>query len=321
MRVVNVFDVELEEGPGRDGFWFRASALGPDLAAARIGAAVYEARAGLPVWPYHYHYGVEEWLYVVAGQPVLREPGGERALSPGDLVCFPVGHLGAHATAGPGRFVIFSTGQEVRPWLSVYPDSDKISGPGGILRRDGAVAYWHREGTGADDGPVRLQREPDPGPPRPVVNVLSAQPTGGYPDAPAGFLARVAPLGPPLGAERLGATLTELDPGEGSAPYHFHFGREEWLLVLAGRPSLRHPLGTDTLAAGDIVCFPEGPDGAHRVVNRSGEVVRVMFLSTMGLPTNIRYPDSGKWMLLNGSDAFVVLSEAGREAGYWDGES
>jgi hypothetical protein len=58
MRVVNVFDSEMEEGPGRDGFWFRAAKLGVRLGAVRIGAAVYEARAGVAIWPYHYHYPV-----------------------------------------------------------------------------------------------------------------------------------------------------------------------------------------------------------------------------------------------------------------------
>ena len=33
-----------------------------------------------PIWPYHYHHGVEEWLYVLAGAPVLREPAGERPM-------------------------------------------------------------------------------------------------------------------------------------------------------------------------------------------------------------------------------------------------
>ena len=47
MRVVNVFDAEMQEGPGRDGFWFRAAKLGPRLGAARIGAGLYEARDGV----------------------------------------------------------------------------------------------------------------------------------------------------------------------------------------------------------------------------------------------------------------------------------
>jgi hypothetical protein len=27
--------------------------------------------------------------------------------------------------------------------MSVYPDSDKVSGPEGILLRNSAVSYWH----------------------------------------------------------------------------------------------------------------------------------------------------------------------------------
>jgi hypothetical protein len=81
----------------------------------------------------------------VAGAPVLREPAGERTLTPGDLVCFPSGHLGAHTVKGPGRFVIFSTGHDSEPWMSVYPDSDKVSGPHGLLLRSSAVGYWHGE--------------------------------------------------------------------------------------------------------------------------------------------------------------------------------
>lgn len=157
MRVVNVFDDgEMDEGPGRDGFWFRAAKLGPRLRAARIGAGVYEARDGVPIWPYHYHYPDEEWLYVLDGAPVLRDAGGRRVLEAGDVVCFPPGHRGAHTLEGPGRFVLFSGEQSSGPFVSVYPDSDKVSvfpgietGPLNALRlpRAGSVDYWHGEGN------------------------------------------------------------------------------------------------------------------------------------------------------------------------------
>jgi uncharacterized cupin superfamily protein len=106
-----------------------------------------------------------------------------------------------------------------------------------------------------------------------------------------------------LGAERMGATVTELDPGEGSAPYHYECGREEWVLVLVGTPTLRHPGGEDLLTAGDVVCFHDGPTGAHRLINSQSEPVRVVFFSTKGLPSNVCYPDSGEWFLRNGPNA------------------
>ncbi len=62
-----------------------------------------------------------------------------------------------------------------------------------------------------------------------------------------------------IGAERLGATLYELGPGERIWPYHYESANEEWLLVVSGAPTLRSPDGERVLRAGDVVCFPTGP--------------------------------------------------------------
>ena len=159
VKKVNILSVELDEPLDEAGFRHVATSVGLRLGAQRIGASVYQAEAGLPIWPYHYHHGIEEWLYVIAGAPVLREPAGERILTPGDLVCFPSGHLGAHTLKGPGRLVIFATGHDVEPYMSVYPDSDKVSGPEGILLRNSAVSYWHGEGTGGPSESVEIVRE------------------------------------------------------------------------------------------------------------------------------------------------------------------
>lgn len=286
-------DERLDEA----GFRHAATSLGSRLGARRIGASVYQAEAGAPIWPYHYHHGVEEWLYVIEGAPVLREPAGERSLTPGDLVCFPSGRHGAHTVKGPGRFVIFATGQHVEPWLSVYPDSDKVSGPEGMLLRSSAVGYWHGEGTAGASEPVAAVRRREGSPPRPVVNVAAVD---------------AARLGPQLGAERLDATVVALEPGQGSEPYHYVFGREEWLLVLAGTLTLRHRHGHDQLEPGDLVCLQDGPAGAHRLLNRSLRVVRALRLSTTGLPANVHYPDSGEWQILNApGEAAVAVRETG----------
>jgi uncharacterized cupin superfamily protein len=313
VKKVNILSVELDEALDEAGFRHAATTVGPRLGAQRIGASVYQAEAGLPIWPYHYHHGIEEWLYVIAGAPLLREPAGERILGPGDLVCFPSGHLGAHTLKGPGRFVIFATGQQVEPWLSVYPDSDKISGPGGILLRSSAVGYWHGEGTGDPSPSAEIAREPKSSPPRPVMNALALDTETADADTPEVSRYRRATLGPLLGADRLDGTLIELEPGEGGQPYHYVHGREAWLVVLAGTPSLRHPHGEDQLAAGDLVCLPEGPAGAHRPLNRSDSVVRALVLSTTGLPANVCYPDTGRWLMRHGlGHDEVVVCGSGR---------
>jgi uncharacterized cupin superfamily protein len=302
VKKVNIQSVELDEPLDEAGFRHVAASLGPRLGARRIGAGVYQAEAGSPIWPYHYHHGVEEWLYVIAGAPVLREPAGERILTPGDLVCFPSGHLGAHTLKGPGRFVIFAAGHDVEPYMSVYPDSDKASGPEGILLRSSAVGYWHGEGTAGPSESVEIVREPKRSPPQPAVNALALREN------------REAKLGPLLGADRLDGAVVDVDPGEGSEPYHYVWGREEWLLVLAGTPTLRHPRGEDDLGAGDLVCLPEGPAGAHRLLNRGESVVRALFVSTTGLPANVYYPDTGVWLLQNGlgQDDVVVSAATAR---------
>ena len=252
---------------------------------------------------------LEEWLLVIEGAPVLREPAGERTLAPGDVVCFPTGRLGSHTVKGPGRFVIFATGHHVEPWMSVYPDSAKVSGPEGILLRSSAVGYWHGEGTAGSQPPGEVTRNDDSPPPRPVVNVSALPIDVRDRPAPVGSRFRASELGPLLEADRLGATVVELDPGEGSEPYHYVHGREDWLLILAGAPTLRHPYGEDRLDAGDLLCLPEGPAGARRLSNRGESVVRALFLSTTALPVNVCYPDSGHWLMQNGPgpDETVLL--------------
>jgi uncharacterized cupin superfamily protein len=137
---------------------------------------------------------------------------------------------------------------------------------------------------------------------------------------PPGYRAGAARLGPTIGATRMGATVYELSPGESICPYHFEYGNEEWAIVLAGRPTLRHPGGEDALERGDVVCFPEGPDGAHKLTNTGEETVHVMLLSDKQRPVVAVYPDSDKVGVFTPSDADNALFR--RESGveYYDRE-
>ena len=147
----------------------------------------------------------------------------------------------------------------------------------------------------------------------------------GDPDAPDGYGRRMAELGPLLGAERLGASVYELDPGDSVSPYHYENTEEEWLLVLTGTPTLRDPDGEHELAPGDLVCFGTGPDSAHKVTNRSDAAVRIVMLSTVpetrivdsGDPISITvYPDSDKVSVWPPGKRFRMTDGVG----YWDGE-
>lgn len=136
-----------------------------------------------------------------------------------------------------------------------------------------------------------------------------------------GFRHRATRVGKRLGAQKLGAGLYELPPGEKTWPYHFTYGSEEWLLVVSGRPTLRTPEGERELERGDVVVFGEGPDGAHQLINRSGEPARVLILSYQSALTVVHYPDSDKVGFWARSDGHRALLAGEPELEYWDGEA
>jgi uncharacterized cupin superfamily protein len=117
----------------------------------------------------------------------------------------------------------------------------------------------------------------------------------------------------------LGGSVWELPPGESTCPYHFETSNEEWLVVLAGHPTLRHPGGEDVLDPGDTVCFPVGPEGSHKLTNRTGETVRLLLLSTMISPDSAIYPDSDKVGVFF-ADGSSLLFRRSSAVDYYDGE-
>ena len=126
-----------------------------------------------------------------------------------------------------------------------------------------------------------------------------------------------------VGGEKIGASLYELEPGRTLFPYHFHYANEEWLLVVAGTPTLRSPEGEQALRPGDVVVFPVGPEGAHQVRNDSEEAVRVLLLSTLIFPEVPVYPDSDKIgtrpVEVGGDDRLNFVR--GDAVDYWHGEA
>jgi uncharacterized cupin superfamily protein len=159
----------------------------------------------------------------------------------------------------------------------------------------------------------------DTTPPR-RVNVASED-LQRFPNLPEGFRPEIARVGRLLGAASTGVSVYELPPGEAVGPYHYEDPDEEWLLVVEGRPTLRHPEGEELLVPWDLVFFPPGPDGAHMVRNDTDSTARVLMFSTMTAVAAVVYPDSDKISIwtTNGADDIVVRRTSG--VGYWDGES
>ena len=140
-----------------------------------------------------------------------------------------------------------------------------------------------------------------------------------YDPEPHGYRHGREKLAPLLGATRMAGSLYELPPGESNCPYHYE-SNEEWLLVLSGAVTVRHPGGEDVLEAGDIVCFPAGPDGAHKLTNRSDGTVRMLMLSTKDFPAVAVYPDSDKIGVWTEDRRDNILVRRTSGVGYYDGE-
>jgi uncharacterized cupin superfamily protein len=152
-----------------------------------------------------------------------------------------------------------------------------------------------------------------------VFNLFDgATETAADPTDPPGYACSSVRVGPKLGASRIGMSIYELPPGQAICPYHFEWTDEEWLIVLAGRPTLRSRDGEQKLEPGDAACFPAGPDGAHFVRNEGDELVRVAMVSTKSEVGVAEYPDSDKvGVWANGTH--YMLRRSGH-LGYWDGE-
>jgi len=140
------------------------------------------------------------------------------------------------------------------------------------------------------------------------------------PEDAEGFRTGMFRFGASLGAERTGTSVYELPPGEAVCPYHYEYGEEEWLLVLAGRPSVRDPEGTEQLEPFDVVFFPMGPSGAHQIRNDTDETARILMWGMIVIPTATAYPDSDKVAVWTGDKAEDLIVRRSSGVEYYDGE-
>jgi uncharacterized cupin superfamily protein len=116
-------------------------------------------------------------------------------------------------------------------------------------------------------------------------------------DAP--LRGRTARVGALSGAERLGATLYEIDPGQNGSPFHLHHANEEMIIVLSGQPTLRTLGGSRTLEPGEVVACPVGRAGAHQLQNKTDAPVRALVISTMIYPETAEMLDSDKILVIS----------------------
>ena len=138
---------------------------------------------------------------------------------------------------------------------------------------------------------------------------------------PEGYRSGMDRFGPKIGATQIGGSVYELPPGQSICPYHYEYPEEEWLFVLSGRVEVRTPEGEEELGPMEVVCFPFGPAGAHKVTNRSDETARVVMLSTKAQVSVAVYPDSGKMLANTGNPEDRLMARRESAVDYYDGEA
>jgi uncharacterized cupin superfamily protein len=131
--------------------------------------------------------------------------------------------------------------------------------------------------------------------------------------------AKLAFVGPLIGAQKLGYNVTVVPPGKRAFPFHNHRVNEELFFILEGEGEVRIGSETFKIKKGDLVAHPPGgAETAHQIINTSREELKYLAVSTKLSPEIADYPDSKKFGILAENFRFV-----GREKdslGYFDGE-
>ena len=121
------------------------------------------------------------------------------------------------------------------------------------------------------------------------------------------------------GANNSLVSVYEIPPHKSAYPYHFHHNNEETFYILSGEGVLRTPDGERKVTAGELLFFPTGPAGAHKLTNCSDteNLVYIDFDVVHDVDITI-YPDSekiGVWGM--GINKLYPEAEA---VDYYDGE-
>ena len=90
-------------------------------------------------------------------------------------------------------------------------------------------------------------------------------------------------------------SVYEIPPMKSAYPYHYHLKDEETFFIVSGEGLLRTPEGERSVHAGELLFFPAGSEGAHKLTNTSSteKLVYIDFDVIHDLDAAV-YPDSGK---------------------------
>lgn len=116
--------------------------------------------------------------------------------------------------------------------------------------------------------------------------------------------------------DNLNFDLRQLNPGQYSAPYHFHRYAEELFMIVSGSATLRTPNGLEIVTSGDLMFFEKNETGAHQLYNHTQEPCTYLDIRTFIGYDVCEYPDSNKILLAPTMEVFKKDSKAN----YFEGE-
>ena len=158
--IINMDELEFHEFGKGEKFHAARAEVGRNIGASKLGYAVITLQPGKRAWPYHSHYVLEEFFFVLDGSGTLRHADEEYPVRKGDFICSPADPKQTHqinnTSDEPMTYIALSNVEEADIFL--YPDSGKygawhsktnrMDDPDKFVvfaRKDTAVDYWDGE--------------------------------------------------------------------------------------------------------------------------------------------------------------------------------
>ena len=119
-----------------------------------------------------------------------------------------------------------------------------------------------------------------------------------------------------INPENLNFDIRQLNPGQYSAPYHFHRYAEELFMIISGSATLRTSTGLEIVNSRDLIFFEKGETGAHQLYNHTTDICIFLDIRTYIGFDVCEYPDSNKLFIAPTSEIFNKDSQVS----YFQGE-
>ncbi len=121
-----IFDPDVEH---KQSFEFENCTISSPFMGNKCFVSSYSIPPKKSNYPYHYHSGVEEVLYIISGKGILETPKGEINVSEGDVIVLPSGQGGAHKLTNSSDdlpLVYLDVDTSASQDIVFYPHTNKI---------------------------------------------------------------------------------------------------------------------------------------------------------------------------------------------------